>query len=115
MSTEGSLARKTADFKTIYKAVAVYPLENKLTKNVWLSIPQSVPVPIGREFILEGLHYEQPKTQMIGKRIQLLFDLSQSSLISHSYLESYELSPHQMSIEECLAIEEENKKRTDLK
>ena len=66
-------------------------------------------MPLDRDFILEGLHYEQPSNSMIGKRIQLLFDLSQSSLITHACLDSYELSPFQMSIEECLAIEEEQK------
>lgn len=79
------------DFKTIFKAVAVHPLPNRLTKFLWLSVPQSIDIPIGQDVILEGLHFEQPRTFMMGKRIQLLFDLSQSSLITDTYLNSYEL------------------------
>ena len=47
---------------------------------------------------------------MIGKRVQLLFDLSQSSLITDEYLDTYELMEPQLSIGEALDYEEERKK-----
>ena len=106
LNIEGFNLRRTHDFKAIYKAVSIHPLPKGLTKNVWLSIPLSVEIPMDRDFILEGLKFEHPHHSMIGKRIQLLYDLSQSAVITDDYLNSYSLDEDQISIDEALQIEE---------
>lgn len=101
---DAKTARKNASASSIlYKNVAIHPLGDKMTKYFNLRVPACVELPRNEFFILEGMFFEAGTANQVGKKIQLVYNLNSSSIITDQYLDEYELSAYQEPIATILA------------
>lgn len=54
----------------------IHPLADKFTKFLNLRVPACVELPKDKYIILEGLFFEQGAASMVGKKIQLVYNLN---------------------------------------